>query len=112
MIRSRAFIVGFLACLLLFVASNVHSYNRMQARMLSTEMHPDLTCYDCPTGFGVPFWMYEVGGFASLPSPVLPLGIIANVLIALCGSFVVGCVCSFALRALMKRVDSFPQRTA
>ena len=111
-IRSRAFVVGFLAGLLIFLAANVRSYNQMQARMLSAEMHPELACYDCPEGFGVPFWVYETGGFASLPSPVLPLGIIADVLIAVLASLMTGYVCSSLFRVLRKRVDSFPQRTA
>ena len=107
-IRSRAFIVGFLASLSLFIAANIRSYYHMQALVRRAEARPELACYDCSVGFGVPFWVYETGGFASLPSPVLPLGIIANVLIAASASLAVGYICGSVLRAFRERVESFP----
>ncbi len=66
MIKSRAFIIGFLSGLLLFVAINIYTYDdgtggaagRVGVRMV--------TCFDCLEQFGWPFRLYQSDTFAHL----------------------------------------------
>jgi len=77
--RSRIFLVGFFAGLLLFFAANLLSYYRMKAE-------PALI--DAYVSFGLPFKVYASGGFAG--DAVLWSNLVADVVIALSVSALLG----------------------
>ena len=78
--RSRTFILGFFATVLLFCAANIYSYSRMPA---------ESTMDDGFVDFGLPFKVYAYGGFWT-HSVILWGGLIGNVLIAMCIGLAVG----------------------
>jgi hypothetical protein len=66
MIKSRAFIIGFLSGLLLFVAINIYTYDDGTvgtARRGGVRM---AACFDCLEQFGWPFRLYRSGTFAHI----------------------------------------------
>lgn len=81
-LRSKAFTFGFFGGLLLFVAANLYSYFRMAE-------YPSMDdgFVDC----GVPFKLYAYGGFFG-HSVILWQGLLADVLIAICMSIILGWV--------------------
>jgi hypothetical protein len=82
-IRSKAFSAGFFSGLVLFVAANIYGYDRMN----------EIECFDCIVGFGLPFRLYETGGFFTV-TRVLWHGFAADVLIAIGVSLMIGLLCS------------------
>lgn len=79
---SKAFIVGFLTGLFLFIAINMYGYSRMQEQ----------ECFDCLLGFGFPFRLYESGTILHLERILWP-SLIADFLITMCASIGIGLVC-------------------
>lgn len=77
--RQRVFAIGFAIGLLIFVSANVMSYRQMlRAPVL----------IDAPTAWGVPFKLYASSGFGG--EWILWSGLIADILIAVCGSAILG----------------------
>jgi hypothetical protein len=76
--RSKTFTVGFLLGLVLFVAANFYSYSQMY-----------MPCDDCTMSFGMPFRIWQFGGFVSV-AKILWLGLVLDVAIAVCASFLLG----------------------
>jgi hypothetical protein len=84
-IRTKAFAVGLFSALFLFTALNVYSYTKMSEE----------ECFDCVKAFGFPFRLYESGTILHLDK-ILWLGLLADVLIAICVSVGIGLLCNFA----------------
>ncbi|HKA20891.1 MAG TPA: hypothetical protein VKN18_21600 [Blastocatellia bacterium] len=84
-IRTKAFAAGFFCALLLITGFNVYSYTRMSEE----------ECFDCVSGFGFPFRVYESGTILHLER-VLWLGLIADILIAILLSVAIGLLCYFS----------------
>jgi hypothetical protein len=80
--KSRPFILGFLATVLLLCAVNIYSYYRMPA---------ESTMADGFVYFGLPYRVYAYGGFFT-HSVILWSGLIANVLIAICVGLAAGLI--------------------
>lgn len=76
--RIRVFYIGFFGSLLLFVAVNIYDYYRMNEPVL----------IDGSVKFGLPFKFYMSGGFTG--SAILWNGLIADVVIAVCASIIIG----------------------
>ena len=81
-IRGKAFYIGLLIGLLLFVAANIYNYDQMLEQ----------GCCDCIVSFGLPFKLYETGGFFG-ETRILWDGLIADVLIAIPMSIGIGFIC-------------------
>lgn len=76
--RSKTFTIGFLLGLASFIAVNFYSYTQMSMPFLDGAM-----------SFGVPFALWQFGGFVSIARVLWP-GLIADILIAVCGSLLLG----------------------
>lgn len=90
LIRAKAFAVGFISVLFLFVVANMHSFSQV----------PTGNCFDCFEAFGVPLALGVHGGFATM-THLLLFGFIADVWIAGMSSFLIG----LALSKLFKSRD-------
>lgn len=85
--RSWVFAIGFALGLLIFVLANVVSYRQMFRG-------PDLT--DLVQAFGFPFEVYRSGGFNI--ARISWGGVVADVLIAACGSILLGWLAEVVFR--------------
>lgn len=85
--RTKASAVGFFSALLLLIVVNVYSYTKMSEE----------ECFDCVKGFGFPFRLYESGTILHLETILWP-GLLADVLVAVCVSVVIGLLCNFSRR--------------
>lgn len=90
--RSRAFQIGFLAGLLLMSVVNVVDYYQMGSQRVAI---------DGNTQFGFPFDLYVTTGFGDA---ILWPGLVADVLIAVCGSIILG----LAVERAVKRPGRLP----
>jgi hypothetical protein len=90
LIRSKAFSIGFLCGLALFAAANIYSYLQVVP-----------PCCDFFGPFGVPLEIGGYGGFAG-QTYILWSGVLANALIAVFVSVVLGWTChrSFMCRGV------------
>ena len=94
-LQSKAFILGFCSCVALFVALNYLSYFS-PANMFN--------CDDCIIRVGFPFYFYEKGGFFGV-NQCIWAGLIADILIAIIFSFVIGLIFKFVWEKLtMKKL--------
>ena len=84
MIRAKAFGAGLAIGLLLFISVNYFDY-------ITKNM---FVCDDCMLSFGFPFTLYQEGGFITIKE-VLWFGLIADILIAIIFSFIVGLIFRF-----------------
>lgn len=85
--RVHLFRIGVAAGLLIFISANVWSYRQ--------RIHePFLT--DVPISFGFPFKLYTAHGFGG--EAILWSGLIADMLVALCGSIILGLVAGLVFR--------------
>ena len=89
--RSKRFIVGFVAGFALPAAANVYSYLRM-----GTTGRAD--CDDCSVSFGFPFPLWVKGGFVGV-SDVLWGGLLADALVAVGAGLLLGFVLALTSRA-------------
>ncbi len=78
--RAKAFTLGFVITLFLFVGANVHSYITMHAA-------PGMSDGFAECGF--PFNLYTYGGFVGM-GYILSTGLLADVLIAVVAALVIG----------------------
>lgn len=88
--RSKRFIVGFVAGFALLAVANLFSYLRMGVTGRAA-------CPDCSVSFGFPFPLWVRGGFVAV-SDVLWRGLLADVLVAVG----VGLLLGFAFRLTSK----------
>ncbi len=92
LIKSSIFIVGFLCGLPIFLFST-----------LAIERHyTTVICFDCQMRTGFPFSYYQDSGFV-VPSKILWLGLIADILIGVIFSVVVGLIFKFIWENLTKK---------
>jgi hypothetical protein len=92
MIISRAFIIGFLSGLLLFGAVNIYTYDDGTQGATGPDGVRMAACFDCPEQIGWPFRFYQSGTFAHVNEFLWP-GLLADILMAVFGSAVVGLLC-------------------
>jgi hypothetical protein len=85
--RPRVFAVGFAVGLLIFVSANVISYRQMVRGTVLT---------DAPTAYGFPFRFYASSGFGG--EWILWSGLIADILIAICVSAILGLIAGLVWR--------------
>jgi hypothetical protein len=85
--------IGFTIGLLIFISANVVSYRRRNPNPLWT---------DLPESFGFPFTLHASSGFGG--ASIIWSGLIANVLIALCGSLFLGLVAGLVFKRLVGRL--------
>lgn len=85
--RAWVFAIGFVVGLLIFVSANVMSYRQML-------QGPVLT--DAPTAFGFPLKLHASSGFGG--EWILWSGLIADILIAVCGSAILGLVAGLVFK--------------
>ena len=78
--RSKTFRIGFFIGMLLFVSANIYSYYRMPNESSMDDGFVD---------FGIPFKLYAYGGFWT-HSVILWDGLLADILIAVCVSIILG----------------------
>lgn len=78
--HSRIFAVGFLCGIAIFIGLNVYSYSQANP-----------PCCDLSASFGIPFPAGQYGGFVTA-TYILWGGVIANMFVALAGSYILGWV--------------------
>jgi hypothetical protein len=76
--RLNVFTLSFLCCVGLFISANIYSYHQAVP-----------PCCDASISFGVPFELGRVGGYVGGTS-IRMSGLIADALIAICGSLILG----------------------
>lgn len=76
---SKIFAIGFLCGIALFIVVNLYSYNQANP-----------PCCDFSASYGFPFKLGSYGGFAG--GAISWSGVIANMFIALCASYILGWV--------------------
>jgi len=86
--RLWIFTIGFTIGLLIFISANVLTYYRM------IREPPALT--DVPTSFGFPFKLHISSGFGG--ASMIWSGLIADILVAICGSAILGLVAGLVFR--------------
>lgn len=91
--RLWVFTIGFTIGLLIFVSANVVTYCRMIGEP------PILT--DVPTSFGFPFKLHVSSGFGG--ASIIWSGLIANLLIAVCGSAILGLLARLVFKKFVSR---------
>lgn len=89
--QTKAFGLGFLGGLVLFLSANFYHFNKMYWQ----------SCFDCTQDRGVPFLLYRSGGFFDTDH-ILWFGLIANILIAIAVSTIIGLVFYFIATKLRK----------
>jgi hypothetical protein len=77
-LRDSRFVAGFFSGLVVFIAMNLYSYARMACTMA-----------DGMCGFGLPFQIYETGGFVTI-TRIIWSGLFANSFIGITGSALLG----------------------
>lgn len=85
LVENKAFVFGFLFGILLFFLIG----GTIESRRRGTTI-----CFDCVEEYGFPFTYLETGGFVSI-TKILWLGLIADVLIAITFSFLIGLIFKF-----------------
>ncbi len=92
MIKSRAFIIGFLGGLLLLAVIYIYTYDGGAGGATIRDGVRMVECFDCLKQVGWPFRLHKSGTFAHVDEFLWP-GLIADILLALFMSTVVGLVC-------------------
>ena len=92
--RSKRFIVGFVAGFALLAAANLYSYLRMGVTGRAD-------CPDCSVSFGFPFPLWVRGGFVGV-SDVLWRGLLADALVAVGAGLLLGFVLTLTSKAPYK----------
>lgn len=80
-LHAKAFVLGFIIGIVFFLAVNYYHFNKMFWQL----------CFDCNQSFGIPFLWFESGTVFHIEQ-ILWFGLIANILIAIAVSTILGLV--------------------
>lgn len=91
--RHWVFAIGFTIGLLIFISANVVTYCRM--------IREPPVWTDVPTSFGFPFKLHVSSGFGG--AAVIWSGLIADILIAVCGGAILGLFAGLVFKKCVSR---------